>query len=97
MNVGRVLRILFALALLNAQQAALAHQIWHFGDPGTHPAQSELCGQHDGLGTVAGALDCPIDKLSTEAPSEFLHWSVAPPSAATPGLAPSSRGPPVLL
>ncbi len=52
-----ILRILFAVALLNAQHAALAHQIWHFGDQGTQPAQSELCGQHNALGTVAGALE----------------------------------------
>ena len=97
MNLNRGLRILFAVALLSAQHAALAHQIWHFGDQGTQPAQSELCGQHDALGTVAGALDCPIIVLSTEAPADFLLRTVAPPSAATPGLAPSSRGPPALL
>ena len=97
MNLGRGLRILFAVALLSAQHAALAHQIWHFADHGQQPAKNELCGQHDALGTVAGALDSPVIQLSGEAPAGFLHRSVALPSAATPGLAPSSRGPPAFL
>ena len=97
MNLSRGLRILFAVALLNAQHAALAHQIWHFGDQDTRPAQRELCGQHDALGTVAGGLDCPVVPQSAETPAELLHGFVALPSAVIPGLAPSSRGPPALL
>ena len=92
-----VLRVLLALALLNAQHAALAHQIWHLGDHGTQPAQNQLCDQHDALGTVAGAVDGPIALFAGEAPSDFLPRSAALPSATTPGLAPSSRGPPTLL
>jgi hypothetical protein len=93
----RALRILFALALLNAQHAALAHQIWHLGDHATLPAQSQLCDHHQALGTVVGAVDCPIIQASDEAPTEFLCRSVDLPAASTPGLAPSSRGPPTRL
>jgi hypothetical protein len=97
MRFMHVLRVLLALALLNAQHAALAHQIWHLGDHSKQPAQHQLCDQHDALGTVAGAVDCPIALFAGETPSDFLHRSAALPSATTPGLAPSSRGPPALL
>ena len=97
MSLGRVLRILFAVALLNAQHAALAHQIWHLGDQGTQPSQSELCAQHVALGTVAGALDSPATLSPGDAPAGFSIQSVDLPSAATRGLAPSSRGPPAFL
>ncbi|MEO8144166.1 MAG: hypothetical protein ABI654_08120 [Betaproteobacteria bacterium] len=97
MGLRLLLRILFAVALLNAQHAALAHQIWHFGDQGTQPAQSELCGQHNALGTVAGALDAPAALLACDVPAGIPVESTDLPSAATPGLAPSSRGPPSLL
>jgi hypothetical protein len=97
MTLARSLRILLALALLGAQQLALAHQIWHAGKASSQPAQEQLCVQHDALGTVAGALDAPIALVAGAAPAEFSRPSVALPSAATPGLAPSSRGPPAFL
>jgi hypothetical protein len=90
----RALRILFALALLSAQQAALAHGIWHLGDHSTQPAQKQLCDQHEALGTVAGAVDCPIAAAVGDVPPDFIRCFVALPAVATPGLAPSSRGPP---
>jgi len=101
MTVVRVLRvpalrILFALALLSAQHAALAHQIWHLGDHSTQPAQKQLCDQHEALGAVAGAVDCPIAAAAVEATPDVQRCFVALPAAATPGLAPSSRGPPTL-
>jgi hypothetical protein len=67
MTLVRALRILIALALLNAQHAALAHQIWHLGDHATLPAQSQLCDHRQALGAVAGAVDCPIVQASDEA------------------------------
>jgi len=97
MTIARVLRILIALALLNAQHAALAHQIWHLGDHSTQPSQKQLCDQHEALATVAGAVDCPIAAAALDAPPDFILSFVALPAAATPGLAPSSRGPPTLL
>lgn len=96
MSLGRVLRVLLAVALLSAQYAALAHQIWHFGDGKSQPAQQQLCDQHDALGTVAGALDAPALQLAQESPALFALHFEALPEAAAPGLAPSSRGPPAL-
>jgi hypothetical protein len=97
MTCARILRIVIALALLNAQHAAVAHQVWHLGDHGTQPAQNQLCDQHEALGTVAGAVNCPITLFPGESPSGFLYRTAALPAATTPGLAPSSRGPPALL
>jgi hypothetical protein len=97
MTATRALRILLALALLGAQQLALSHQIWHAGRDGSQPAQKQLCVQHDALGTVAGALNAPIAVFTGEAPAAIPCAHVALPSASTPGLAPSSRGPPALL
>jgi len=97
MTFMRALRIFLALALLNAQHAALAHQVWHLGDRGLPPAEEQLCDQHDALGTVAGALDCAIVGLSGEAPPDSLYRFVELPAARTPGLAPFSRGPPPRL
>jgi len=91
---GRALRILFALALLSAQHLALAHGIWHLGDQSTQPSHKQLCDQHAALNTVAGAVDCPIAPAAVDAPPDFIRCFVALPAAATPGLAPSSRGPP---
>ena len=91
------LRILFALVLLNAQQAALAHQIWHLGKQATLPAQSQLCDQHQALGAVAGAVDCALAPPAVALPPEPSHRSLDHPAAAAPGLAPSSRGPPTRL
>jgi hypothetical protein len=96
MNLAHSLRIFLALALLNAQHAALAHQVWHLGDYGTQPAQNQLCDQHQALGTVAGALDCPIVQPSGEARADFLYRFPELPALTAPGLAPSSRGPPPL-
>lgn len=97
MALARSLRILLALLLLSAQQLALSHQIWHFGKDAPDPAQEQICCHHDALGTVAGALDAPATLLTGAAPTEFSYRSVALPSAAMPGLAPSSRGPPAFL
>jgi hypothetical protein len=97
MTPMRALRILLALALLGAQQLALSHQIWHAGKDGSQPAQKQLCVQHDALGTVAGALDAPIAAFAGETPATSSFVCLALPSASTPRLAPSSRGPPALL
>ena len=96
MSLARSLRIFLAFALLSAQHAALAHQVWHLGDHGLQPAQNLLCDQHQALGTVAGALDCPIVRLPGEVPQNSLDRSAELPAVTLPGLAPSSRGPPTL-
>jgi hypothetical protein len=97
MRLARSLRILLAFALLGAQQVALAHQIWHIGKHGPQPAQEQLCDQHEALATVAGAVDAPAALLAGPASADFSIQSAALPTAATPGLAPSSRGPPAFL
>jgi hypothetical protein len=97
MSFVRALRIFLAFTLLSAQQVALAHQIWHLGDHDTQPAQNQLCDQHDALGTVAGGLDCPIALIAGKSPSAIFYRTASLPAVSTPGLAPSSRGPPTLL
>ena len=93
----RAARLLIAAALLVAQQAALAHQIWHLGKQDSQPAQSQLCEQHHALATVAGALDCAtLDATfvaTRDAPLPIIPRADAP----APRLAPASRGPPTLL
>ena len=93
----RAARFLIALALLAAQQAALAHQVWHLGKQDSQPAQGQLCEQHQALATVAGALDCAtLDATfvaTRDAPLSFIPRADAP----APRLAPASRGPPKLL
>ena len=85
MTPVRILRVLLALLLLSAQQTALSHQLWHFFKD--TPAQEQLCGHHDALGTVAGALDSPVALFAGESPAHFSSCAAALPSAATPGLA----------
>ena len=97
MTFARALRMFIAIALLSAQQAALAHQVWHLGDQGKLPAQKQLCTQHEALGTVSGGLDSPLVPMLGEAPTDFPDCIVALAAASAPGLAPSSRGPPALL
>jgi hypothetical protein len=93
----RAARFLLAVALLAAQQAAVAHQIWHLGKQDSQPAQSQLCEQHQALATVAGALDCAtLDATfvaTRDAPLAFIPRA----DASAPRLAPASRGPPKLL
>ena len=89
--------LLLALALLAAQQSALAHGVWHAAGAGQGQQQDKLCPLHDALGTVAGALDAPlagpfllkleIQKLQSKSGNELF---LAAPL-------PSSRGPPALL
>jgi hypothetical protein len=56
---GRMARFLLVIAVLLAQQTALAHQYWHAAkatvsaDAKT-PKGERLCGLHDLLGTVLG-------------------------------------------
>jgi hypothetical protein len=97
MAPGRTLRILLALLLLSAQHAALSHAVSHLNERGLPDEQKLLCDQHDALGTVAGALDCTHPPLAAVAPPVPVSFIANLPSASTPGLAPSSRGPPSLL
>lgn len=93
----RVARLLIAIALLVAQQSALAHQIWHAGKQDSQPAQGALCEQHAALATVAGAVDCASSDATVSAPDHAPHSQLELPTAPLPPLAPLSRGPPSLL
>ena len=93
----RAARLLIAIALLVAQQAALGHQIWHLGKQDSQPAQSLLCEQHQALATVAGALDCAsLDApliATRDSPLPLVAGALPPP----PRLTAVSRSPPELL
>lgn len=93
----RALALLLAFALLSAQQAALAHQLWHALDHGAKSPQAPLCLQHGALDTVAGAVDAPAAPLVASAPVESVSPAAALPAARAAGLTPSSRGPPAFL
>ena len=93
----RAARLLLSIALLVAQQSALAHQIWHAGKQDSQPAQGALCEQHAALAAVAGAVDCASPDAAISAPDQAPHSQVELPTAALPPLAPLSRGPPSLL
>lgn len=97
MSFGRFFRVLLAAAMLSAQCAALAHEIWHAEAGKSQPAQKQLCTQHDALGTVAGGLHTAAAQLPQESPASAAPRFQAMPEAAAPGLAPSSRGPPASL
>jgi hypothetical protein len=92
----RAARLLIALALLVAQQAALGHQIWHLGKHDSQPAQSLLCEQHQALATVAGALDGAAPEAVFVATRDAPVPFVTPPGAPAPRITAASRGPPAL-
>jgi len=93
----RAALLLIALALLTAQQAALAHQVWHLGKQDSQPGQSQLCEQHHALATVAGALDCALPEALPIADRDGGISFVAQRCALAPRLTPTSRGPPETL
>jgi len=108
----RLALVLFAAALLLAQQAALTHQVWHLGGEGSaphavalsagednpsDPAQARLCDLHSALGVVLGALDCGAAAAAPGTPAEPLFVVAAHPAASIPHRPPASRGPPAFL
>ena len=95
--LGRAARFLVAVALLVAQQAALAHEIWHYGKQDSQPAQGQLCEKHEALSTVAGALDCATLDATFVATRDAPLPHAAPLGAPAPRVAPTSRGPPESL
>jgi hypothetical protein len=96
-NPARGLRILLAILLLSAQQAALSHAIFHLDRQGLPAEQRTLCDQHDALGTVAGALgSVVVPPVAVAVPVRACSVPDLP-AASQPGLAPSSRGPPALF
>jgi hypothetical protein len=100
--LGRLGRTLLVLAVLLAQQTALAHQYWHASgtalsaDAKKAPKSDRLCNLHDLLGTVLGVAS------GTAHPPAFLALTEPGFTAATPAvreatvLAPHSRDPPLI-
>jgi hypothetical protein len=89
--------LLLAVALLAAQQSALAHDVWHAAGAAQGQQQNNLCKLHDALGTVAGALDASptaVPLCTLQESGYVLFDAVAPERAA---VVPSSRDPPQLL
>lgn len=54
-------RLIVILALLLAQRAGLAHELWHLQPEAGEPAQQTLCDFHDVLGAVLGGADAPAN------------------------------------
>ena len=95
-------RVLLVIAVLLAQQTALAHQYWHASkaalsaDTQKAPKGDRLCNLHDLLGTVLG-----VAGGSPQAPAlldldHALFAAVAMPPREAATLAPHSRDPPLI-
>ena len=104
---GRLSRALLVLTLLVAQQAALAHQLWHatFGvarasativdhERSGNAPQELLCDLHSALGTLLGALSgsAPSREAIPTRHSGFAALAESAASLAAPP--PASRDPP---
>ena len=100
-------RLLLVVALLFAQSAGIAHQIWH--DAGAlavaesdaadskAPTKNLLCDFHTALASVLGAIhgDAPAIDAVALLQTDFIAADV--PARSLSSLAPHSRGPPALL
>ena len=96
--LARLARIALVLAVLLAQQTALAHQYWHAAKAPaekSQPAKGEtLCDLHDLLGTVLG--------VAAGAPAQPAFLALSAPRFTAPAVAmrearrvtPHSRDPP---
>ena len=92
--------IVLAVALLAAQQNALAHALWHAGAAGSQSQdqdQGRLCDLHSALGSVLGALGgaAPVAAAGEFHPVPFDERAL--PARAFRPSSPLSRGPPALL
>jgi len=100
--LGRFGRALLVLAVLLAQQTALAHQYWHASKAAVsaeaqNPAKSDgLCDLHDLLGTVLGVASGGAQPLAFVSLSEPRFTSAAAVVCDAALLAPHSRDPPLI-
>ena len=89
--------LVLALALLAAQQQALAHALWHAANPASQSqdeGQARLCDVHSALGSVLGGASSGTPPALAVDPHAT---SFAAPSIAAPrfsSCSPLSRGPP---
>jgi hypothetical protein len=97
-------RILLVAALLFAQTAGMAHELWHAstlaadfdGDVKT-PKGSALCDFHTALASVLGAIHGDAPAVDAVAPLQIAFIAADVPAAHLSFLAPRSRAPPALL
>jgi len=94
-----IARLLLVAAVLLAQQAALAHDLWHAsGAQSSQDSKSlagkKLCDFHDLLGTVLGAVSVAKLPLALLAVSDVRFFPITDRTAAGRPLPPQSRGPP---
>ena len=99
---ARLGRVVLVIAVLLAQQTALAHQYWHASnatvsaDAKKAPKGDRLCDLHDLLGTVLGVVGGPAQTPAFLALAEpgFNVFAAAIHEAAL--LATRSRDPPLI-
>ncbi|HUQ24488.1 MAG TPA: hypothetical protein VM140_02370 [Burkholderiales bacterium] len=97
-------RILLVAALLFAQTAGMAHELWHAstlaadsdGDAKT-PKGGSLCDFHTALASVLGALDCAAPQSQAEVQPQIAFAGADSRPARFSSLVAHSRGPPALL
>lgn len=93
-----ILRVFLVLAVLLAQQTALAHDLWHAGKGHASSPSSQkgakLCDLHDLLGTVLGAVSAaaPLQQLLSLSETGFAAAPLLAPQVRA--LARHSRDPP---
>jgi hypothetical protein len=99
--LARFGRLVLILAVLLAQQTALAHQYWHatpkvLAEKSLPAKGDKLCDLHDLLGTVLGVAAGAIPQPSFLALSD--PWITAAPAPVREAalLAPHSRDPPLI-
>ena len=97
-------RIVLVAALLFAQTAGMAHELWHAstlaadsgGDVKT-PKGSPLCDFHTALASVLGAIHGDAPPIDAVASLQTAFIATDVPAARLSALAPRSRAPPALL
>ena len=98
-------RLLLVAALLGAEQAAVAHELWHaardvagFPQPaqGDGNGQSSLCDLHDLLGSVLGAIEGSAAASSPPSETFARPGAAWVPRGSADAVHASSRGPPAL-
>jgi hypothetical protein len=94
-TLARTGRLLLLVAFLAAQQAALAHDVWHAAK--ATPDKSQLCDFHVAFGTVSGALNGIAPSSATIDVQHVPFVSTDSAVITAHRLSPSSRGPPSLF
>jgi len=97
-------RVLLVAALLFAQTAGMAHELWHAstlaadsdGDVKT-PKGGPLCDFHTALASVLGAIHGDASAVDAVAPLQTAFIAADVPAARFSSLVAQSRGPPALL